>query len=679
MRTYRIMSLMITLALITCLSANIDYRPRTIVAEYFPSSSEEINDKAYQGLNDVTISYNSNILLPVRFYHSSVNERYSSISIDEYIEGIGHLEKGTMIVNNRRISPLTPCIESGAPYHYLIEKEYYRPSPIEMTVTEFNKETGFVQVSVTLVSQSLTLNKAYLRIILIEDNVAESITNVARDIYESTFELHNQNETINAQTSFMIDNDWTKDNLYIAAYTLDQDREVIQAASTYQNTAPYLRAVFPQSRIDIGPAEDLYEADYFGLFYYGTEADLTINTVIDDAPGDWYLAFCDDQGSCYMGPHDFQLSDGEGAGFHSNIFTEGPGMMDYHFLITSPSFLRPFIVPARYITDDVDLLIVDGDGWNDYEKYTRSSLDGTAYSYGIWCTTMADLDDTVSFSNIVWITGDKEPALSIDETGFLRNRLNRGSSLLITGQNIGRDLVENEFYRDLDFYSSYLNANLVSSNGDSFILTGIAGNPVTDGINITLNGEDSADNQVSPSIIEVNNSSLGTEILRYNDMSTGGIKTINRQLRGSVVYLPFGFEGINDSQTRSLLLTNTLNWFETTDIEDSELLLPPRDALKLMPGYPNPFVAGSTESRANSIMISYNIPNNRANQANLSIYNIKGQLINRFDNLTVNEDSSGYLEWNGKDFNGNLAANGIYFYILSDGKEEAVRKLSIIR
>jgi len=78
-------------------------------------------------------------------------------------------------------------------------------------------------------------------------------------------------------------------------------------------------------------------------------------------------------------------------------------------------------------------------------------------------------------------------------------------------------------------------------------------------------------------------------------------------------------------------------------------------------------------------MISYSIPDNFGKSTNLAIYNIKGQLINRFDNLPLFEEAKGYIEWDGYDNNGNQAANGIYLYILSNGKEEVVRKLSIIR
>jgi hypothetical protein len=84
--------------------------------------------------------------------------------------------------------------------------------------------------------------------------------------------------------------------------------------------------------------------------------------------------------------------------------------------------------------------------------------------------------------------------------------------------------------------------------------------------------------------------------------------------------------------------------------------------------YPNPVT--------NSTTISF-VPSPGAENSELKIYNIKGQLIRQFK--IKNSKFNGEVVWDGKDENRRQVANGIYFYKLTSGDRSAIKKMVIMR
>jgi agmatine/peptidylarginine deiminase len=98
----------------------------------------------------------------------------------------------------------------------------------------------------------------------------------------------------------------------------------------------------------------------------------------------------------------------------------------------------------------------------------------------------------------------------------------------------------------------------------------------------------------------------------------------------------------------------------------------------LYQNYPNPF---SPRFNRGSTTISFNLPtDSRLNwghkNAQIKIYNVKGQLIKQFKMQKVKGKNN--IIWNGKDENGNQVPNGIYFYKLST-KNSPVKKMLLLR
>jgi flagellar hook assembly protein FlgD len=84
--------------------------------------------------------------------------------------------------------------------------------------------------------------------------------------------------------------------------------------------------------------------------------------------------------------------------------------------------------------------------------------------------------------------------------------------------------------------------------------------------------------------------------------------------------------------------------------------------------YPNAFNPQTT--------IKYQLPTEQ--DVKLVIYNLLGQII---ATLVNRKESAGYYTviWNGQEDQGQPAANGVYFYRLTAGKFEEMRKMVLMR
>ncbi len=673
--------ILITIIAISLSYADIDYHPRLIVAELITASWSDAAT-AYIGIDEMMNHYHRGEVIPVRYYTSDNGGEYSSPTVENLIQEYEISEYPSLIVNGgARISGTSHNVDMVTPYRSLIESEYYSPAPLKIELLEFDNSTGYTEVQLIMLSDDISINTGTLRFILIEDNVDIDVSNLARAVEEVSFTLSGQSSTTNLNATFSLDPSWNENNLQILAYALDDDEKIIQAVTSYTLPDTYMRTTIPNQRMDIGPSSELYEADYFAIFNMGSDIDITISVSMDNAPDSWFLTYCDEDGLCYFGPHEFQMSAGEFRKFHANIIPEGPGMMDYSFHFQSGDLTEDYIVPFKYISYDVDYLVIDGDGWQDYESYTASILQDNQYTYGIWSTGYADVDITISsyFNALIWITGENEPALSSGETTFLEHHLNQGNHLFISGQNIGKDLTDNPLYSNIDFYQNYLNAQLIAPDTDQREIHGVEGNDITQGLTFMITGGDGADNQQNPEQIELAQQP-GEEILHYPDNFAAGISsTISGYSR--VLYLGFGFESIDNYSDRRDLLLNALYWLETTDVED-HTIQEDMYTMKLYPSYPNPFKTNYSDNglrNEDRITIEFEIAQNKlATNAMISIYNIRGQLIRQLTELNV-QNNRGFVMWDARDEHNQLVVSGVYFYTLTNGNEMQAGKLLILK
>ncbi len=216
----------------------------------------------------------------------------------------------------------------------------------------------------------------------------------------------------------------------------------------------------------------------------------------------------------------------------------------------APPTATPTRTPTPVPTGSKTVLIVDDDKAKTYESYYTAAIPA-GYTYTVFTvsTDGPTAAQMAGYSAVVWFCGDDyTTTLTANDITNLTTYLNGGGKLFITGQDIGYQLRTNAFY------GNYLRASYVSDDTNITALTGVSGG-VMGGISVTISGTGGANNQNYPSSITAANGS--TSIFTYTGGAIGGVSYSGTY---KLVYLSFGFEGINAAATRSSVMNAALNF-----------------------------------------------------------------------------------------------------------------------
>jgi subtilisin family serine protease len=123
------------------------------------------------------------------------------------------------------------------------------------------------------------------------------------------------------------------------------------------------------------------------------------------------------------------------------------------------------------ISGDKRILIVDDDGGSSYERYYTDTLQALGYPFDVYQILLngdgPSADMLSQYGLVIWFTGDEyRNTLTPADQVNLRSYLLAGGTSIITGQEIGFDIGQS------DFYMNYLHAYYVSDNAYGKYLTG---------------------------------------------------------------------------------------------------------------------------------------------------------------------------------------------------------------
>ncbi len=201
-----------------------------------------------------------------------------------------------------------------------------------------------------------------------------------------------------------------------------------------------------------------------------------------------------------------------------------------------------------------DYLIVDDDLGKTYQTYYASALTALSKSYDTWTVATQGSPTAATLQKykvVIWLTGDDySTTLTATDITNLTTYLNAGGKLFISGQDIGYNLKSNAFY------ASYLHASYLN---DDTNVTDLSGADFLSGTTINISSGDGANNQSYPSEIGLANSGVG--IFDYSG-STYGWGGVAYSGAYKVVYLSFGFEGVNSATSRSTLMSKILAYLQ---------------------------------------------------------------------------------------------------------------------
>jgi len=190
------------------------------------------------------------------------------------------------------------------------------------------------------------------------------------------------------------------------------------------------------------------------------------------------------------------------------------------------------------ITPDVQVLLVDDDGAENYETaYYGPALASTGRSFAIWPRGAAALTGSIlaNFDAVVWNIGLAYPTLDADDRAALTEYLNGGGKLFVSGQDIGWEL--NDIGGEaILWYRQYLHALYVADDTNDMTLDGVPGDPIGNGISLNISGGDGANNQDYPSDIDPADAN-SSAVFTYSTGRYGAVKADTGTYR--TVYFSF--------------------------------------------------------------------------------------------------------------------------------------------
>jgi len=282
-------------------------------------------------------------------------------------------------------------------------------------------------------------------------------------------------------------------------------------------------------------------------------------------------------------------------------------------------------------------------------------------SYAIISRTALDQPgvDITHFYLITWQQGTVFPVFNPSEVTALQSFLDNGGNLFITGQDIGSDIFEPTGHSQFaqDFYHNYLHAAYVANSSNIFIMKGIAGDPIGDGLTFVPGFiyEKSLDK------ISRYDAFADSSILFMNGPSVSGIRADNSTSR--VVYFGFGIEQIDSRVTRDTLVARSLRWLTENVVVGTKDNGQVPYTFNLEPNYPNPFNPSTT--------ISYTI--SQPAYTTLKVYDVLG---NEITTLVNGNKHAGKYE---VEFNASNLSSGVYFYKLQSGLMVQTRKMVLLK
>ncbi len=320
------------------------------------------------------------------------------------------------------------------------------------------------------------------------------------------------------------------------------------------------------------------------------------------------------------------------------------------------------------------ILLIDDDEDADYEQFFNQPMSLAKVYNDTWevhTLGIPTFETLQNYQTVIWFTGDdRVTSLTSAEQEALAQYLDAGGWLILSGQNIGYDLMSDGSAEDSLFYTNYLHAEFEADTIHSNKMLGVPSDPIGDKLFVYLEENvGGAGNQSSPDGIQPR-AGAATFLKYIPQMSPAAIRYMDDAANYRIVYLSFGFEGISGPypETAQTLLTRMLSWLSgTTSIFKSNSEALPK-VFQLEQNYPNPF---------NPIThIRFQLP--RSEEAELSIYNMRGQkiitLVN--DNLAAGNH---VLNWDGKDSAGNTVASGVYLYRLKTESYSCTKKLALVK
>ncbi len=288
----------------------------------------------------------------------------------------------------------------------------------------------------------------------------------------------------------------------------------------------------------------------------------------------------------------------------------------------------------------------------------------------------------MDYQFVNWILGEEGTSTNVlteTEQSAIREYLEDGRFLFISGSEIGYDLEAQGNPSDIEFYQNYLKSNYISdaAGGHQEVYRGFGiDGSIFDGV----------------SEIQYDNGNYGTYDVDWPDGvkplggATSCAKFFNTDYQskggmgiqyqgnfglsykiGGLVYLTVGFETIHPRSVRDELMQRILNFYENQLETSNEININP-STIKITNVYPNP--------SNNSTTISLFVPD-IMRTIELSIKNILGREIYQ-TNIQPKSNTFSWT-WNGTNTKGYNAPTGTYLISIAQSEQFSTKKITLLK
>ncbi len=559
----------------------------------------------------------------------------------------------------------------GLSYRALIMSLLAEPSHFKITVNsvDLTQPGGSIDLDVEVMEDGADISNMYVRMSVVEDHVS-----YPGDLYHDVnrvmpaavpVTVNNLGEVQNVVANFTLDPTWVEANMSVVIFLQDDTTKKVHNTASSAPTPDYgLRFYALGERQVVGPSTGSFYYEDFRVYNTGTVTDNYTCDVTGLVPPGWAASLCDDS-LCYGPTYSQSLAPGEFFDLHVLIQPDGPGYASVEIEIRQDNLAHSFprAIGYAYITDDLDVLLVDDDGAEAYEEYFIDALSYSGYSYGVWNRLAGPAENSIlsEFPVVIWNVGLSYPTVDDADRAALSEYLDGGGALFISGQDIGWEM--NDIGgAALQWYHEYLHADFVGDDTNQYNLAGVPGDPVTDGLDIVIQGGDGANNQAYPSDIDPYDPSA-TIIWTYNALANGALRADTGTYR--VVYTAFGYEGINNADDRRASMMRIMTWLEAGSVGVGGES-PTHHAF--LRSAPNPANLATT--------LEFSLP--FAGDTKLKVYGTDGRLVRTLVERPMTAGTHAF-NWNLTDTRGKRLPAGVYFYRLQADEVEMTRKILLIK
>ncbi len=502
--------------------------------------------------------------------------------------------------------------------------------------------------------------------------VVRAMINGAAGEDVNTASTWNTGEMISKNVSYAVPSTYDPEKCHLVIFVYKQNSPMylaeVQQTEQYPLIPPDYVSVANQTSSDI-LADNNTVADFDVVIHnIGVQNDIYDLDLSFNGPSGWNLEYTDQNGTYPMGQTDsVEVASGDSTMVTVHVNPSGVngyGVTNLNYTSRISPSNHGSVELKNVTTTGVNVLVIDANE-SEYEAYVDSSVQRVyTGSYGIVSrNSLLNPDADLShFYTIIWTAGTTKPVFYQQDVDALQSYLDAGGNLLISGQDIGSDIFkptgQSQFAQD--FYQNYLHADFVKDTANGFVINGISGDPIGEGLTFVLystiharsHDQISAHDADATPFLQAGTS--GSIIVGLRADPTGY----------RVVYSSVGLEQM-PAIVRDSVTARSIRWLMENVVVGTN-----QDGFEIQPGtyslgqnYPNPFNP--------TTRIKYSIP--EASHTSLKIYDILG---NEVADLVNQDKQAGTYQ---VEFNAASLSSGVYFYKLTSGSFIQTKKMIVLK